>query len=372
MLAWCPELDYDDGSRWLMKKRIVVFVALFWLPISGLDLVDTGARIQQQPPKPPALSKPAPQPTPPAEPKEDLDVVSVSTNLVTVPLRVRNQKESYVSDLRAEEFRVFEDGVEQQLAYFAPVDSPFTVALMLDVSDSTESSLGQIKEAAIAFVNQLRADDQVIIIHFDGVLNVVGQPSSDRAVLRAMIKHVPSGSGTHLYDAVDKVLTRLLTQIKGRKAVVLFTDGVDVGSQTTAKQTLREAETGDALIYSVYFDTQEALREKLLGGAVPYSVLKSRADYLNSVYAVARRYLDSLAKGTGARMYPASNPERMAVAFASIAEGLRAQYSLGYYPANPPQAGQRRKIKIQVARPRVEVDARESYLCRSPSGSTNK
>jgi Ca-activated chloride channel homolog len=78
--------------------------------------------------------------------------------------------------MRAEEFRVFEDDVEQQLAYFAPVDSPFTVALMLDVSDSTQSSLDQIKEAAIAFINQLRADDEVIIIHFDGVLNVVGQP----------------------------------------------------------------------------------------------------------------------------------------------------------------------------------------------------
>ena len=336
-----------------MKKRIAVFVALFWLPISGLDPIGTGARIQQQPPpKPPSLSKPAPQPTPPAEPKEDLDVVTVSTNLVTVPLRVRNQKGSYVSDMRAEEFRVFEDGVEQQLAYFAPVDSPFTVSLMLDVSDSTQSSLGQIKEAAIAFINQLRADDEVIIIHFDGVLNVVGQPSSDRAVLRAMIEQVPSGSGTHLYDAVDKVLTRLLTQIKGRKAVVLFTDGVDVGSRTTAKQTLREAEAGEALIYSVYYDTQEALREKLLGGAnIPYSVLRSRANYLNSVYAAARRYLDSLAQKTGARMYPASNPEKMAVAFASIAEGLRAQYSLGYYPANPPQPGQRRKIKIQVARP---------------------
>lgn len=368
-----PELHYHHGSKWHMKKRIAVFLALFWLPISGLDPIGTGARIQQQPPpKPPSLSKPAPKPTPPAEPKEDLDVVTVDTNLVTVPLRVRNQKGSYVSDMRAEEFRVFEDGVEQQLAYFAPVDSPFTVSLMLDVSDSTQSSLGQIKEAAIAFINQLRADDEVIIIHFDGVLNVVGQPSSDRAVLRAMIEQVPSGSGTRLYDAVDKVLTRLLTQIKGRKAVVLFTDGVDVDSRTKAEQTLREAEAGEALIYSVYYDTREAMREELLGGPVPYSVLKSRTTYLNSVYAAARRYLDSLAQKTGARMYPASNPAKMAVAFASIAAGLRAQYSLGYYPANPPQPGQRRRIKIQVTRPRVEVDARDTYLCRSPIGSTSK
>jgi Ca-activated chloride channel homolog len=358
-----------------MKKRIAVFVALFWLPISGFDPIGTGARIQQPPPpKPPSLSKPSPQPTPPAEPKEDLDVVTVSTNLVTVPLRVRNQKGSYVSDMRAEEFHVFEDGVEQQLAYFSPVDSPFTVSLMLDVSDSTQSSLGQIKEAAIAFINQLRADDEVIIIHFDGVLNVVGQPTSDRAVLRAMIEQVPSGSGTHLYDAVDKVLTRLLTQIKGRKAVVLFTDGVDVGSRTTAKQTLREAEAGEALIYSVYYDTEEALKEKLqvANRTSPYSIRRSRTNYIDALYAAARRYLDSLAQKTGARMYPASNPEKMAVAFASIAEGLRAQYSLGYYPAKLPQAGQRRKIKIQVARPRVEVDARDSYLCRSPIASTNK
>jgi hypothetical protein len=114
-----------------MKKRIAVFVALFWLPISGFDPIGTGARIQQPPPpKPPSLSKPSPQPTPPAEPKEDLDVVTVSTNLVTVPLRVKNQKGSYVSTCGLKSF-VFEDGVEQQLAYFAPVDSPFTVSLML-------------------------------------------------------------------------------------------------------------------------------------------------------------------------------------------------------------------------------------------------
>ena len=352
-----------------MKKRIAVLVALFWLPISGLDPIGTAAQIEQQPPpKPASTSKPAPEPTPPPEPKEDLDVITVTTTLVTVPLRVMNQNGNYVSDMRAEEFRVFEDDVEQQLAYFSPVASPFTVALMLDVSDSTKSSLHEIKEAAMVFINQLRADDAVIIIHFDGVLNVVGQPSSDRAVLRKMIEQVQSGRGTRLYDAVNKVLTRLLTQIKGRKAVVLFTDGVDINSRTTADQTLREAEAGEALIYSVYYDTLAALKEK--SKAANYSVLSSSSTA--SDYAVGRNYLNRLAKKTGARMFQASNPKKMALAFASIAEELRAQYSLGYYPANPPQAGQRRKIRIQVARHDLVVDARDSYLCRSPIGSSNK
>ncbi len=358
-----------------MKKRIAVFVTLVWLPISGLCLIGTGAQIQQQPsPKPTSTSKPASEPTLPPEPKEGLDVVTVDTTLVTVPLRVMNQKGNYVSDMQAEEFRVFEDDVEQQLAYFAPVDSPFTVSLMLDVSDSTRSSLQEIKEAAIAFLDQLRPDDEVIIITFDGVLNVAGQPSSDRAVLRKMIEQVQSGRGTRLYDAVDKVLKRLLTQIKGRKAVVLFTDGVDIDSRTSADQSLREAEAGEALIYSVYYDTRAALREKLKAANARsnYPVVNSGTGLTDLDYAFARNYLNRLAKKTGARIYEASNPAKMALAFASIAEGLRAQYSLGYYPANPPQAGERRKIKIQVARPKLVVDARDSYLCRSPIGSTKK
>jgi hypothetical protein len=228
------------------------------------------------------------------------------------------------------------------------------------VSDSTEPAWARSKRPP-SLVNQLRADE-VIIIHFDGVLNVVGQPSSDRAVLRAMIEHVPSGSGTHLYDAVDKVLTRL-TQIKGRKAVVLFTDGVDVGSQTTAKQTLREAEAGEALIYSVYYDTQEA-RER---NCPLTSLIRflSRAELLNSVYAVARRYLDSLAKGTGARMYPASNPEKWPSRLLQSPKDSGPIQS-GHIRRTPRMASGADQDPDQT---QGEVDARDSYLCRAPIGS---
>lgn len=126
-------------------------------------------------------------PTPPPDEVGPGDVIRITTNLITIPVRVRDQKGRYVHDMRQEEFRIFEEGVEQQLAYFAPVESPFTVLLMLDVSDSTEASLKDIKEAAFTFISQLRPDDAVIIAVFDSRLNVLAQPTSDRNELRALL-----------------------------------------------------------------------------------------------------------------------------------------------------------------------------------------
>jgi Ca-activated chloride channel homolog len=313
---------------------------------------------------------PAPSPTPPLEPTEDIDVVKVSTTLVTVPMRVTDQKGKYVPDLRAEEFRVFEDGVEQQLAYFAPVESPFTVALMLDVSDSTESSFNQIKEAAAAFINHLRPDDDVIIITFDSRVNVVDQPTNDRKALREMIDQLRPGKGTRLYDALNLILKRLLNQIKGRKAIVLFTDGVDIDSLTTPAQTLLDVEEAEVLVYSVRYDTYAAAIQKArrANASSPTLILASILRSVAEDYAIARNYLKKLADKTGARMYEASSPPKLAAAFALIAEGLRAQYSLGYYPSTPPQPDQRRKIKIIVTRPKLVVHARDGYVFGALTG----
>ena len=108
-----------------------------------------------------ASQTPKPTPTPPPPPEEvgPDDVIRITTNLVTVPVRVLDEKGRYVYDMRAEEFQIFEEGVEQRLAFFAPVESPFTVVLMLDISDSTEASLKDIKDAAFEFISQLRPHD---------------------------------------------------------------------------------------------------------------------------------------------------------------------------------------------------------------------
>jgi VWFA-related protein len=318
-----------------------------------------------------------------AETVED-GVLRVNTTLVTVPVSVMDSSGRYVPNLSREDFRIFDQGVEQRLAYFATVDQPFTVALVIDTSNSTNFRLDQIQDAAIAFVEQLKAEDRVLVISFDDEIKVLAKPTNDRDELTRAIRRTRTGGGTRLYDAVDVVIKQHLKNISGRKAMVLFTDGVDTTShRATYDSTLREAEAQDALIYPVAYDTGGRLgrggqgpQGPLPGGrgpvifGIPFPQLPgpggggggggrgtSRGDY-----ARAGAYLHDLAQRTGGRFYNGNTLMGISQAFAQVAEELRRQYSLGYYPKPAGQAGQRRQIKVRVNTPNLVVVARDSYI----------
>lgn len=128
--------------------------------------------------------------------------------------------------------------------------------LMLDVSPSTQFRIEEIRDAAITFVNKLRPGDRVMVIAFDEKFRVLSPPTGDRYMLRNAIMSANIGNGTSLYDSVDQVLKRELPQINGRKAVVLFSDGVDTTSRrSNYRSTLEQASEIDALFYSVWYDT---------------------------------------------------------------------------------------------------------------------
>ncbi|HEY6046352.1 MAG TPA: VWA domain-containing protein, partial [Pyrinomonadaceae bacterium] len=184
------------------------------------------------------------------------DVVRVETTLVSIPVSVMDRDGKFIPNLRKEDFKIWEDGVEQQVAYFASTEKPFTVALVIDTSGSTKYRLDEIQDAAIAFVEQLRPDDRVMIVSFNDKIKVLTQPTSDRNVLRDAIRRTEAGSGTRLYDAVDMIINEYFNRIEGRKAMVLFTDGVDTTSKRASyESTMRDAEELDALIYPVEYDT---------------------------------------------------------------------------------------------------------------------
>ena len=320
------------------------------------------------------------------------EVVRVDTTLVTVPVSITDRYGRYVPDLQKEDFYIYEDDVEQRVAYFATVDKPFTVVLMLDTSSSVWSKLGQIRDAAVAFVEQLRPDDQVMVVSFARGFTVKCEATTDREKIRKAIQGTGRGLSTHLYDAVEKVMTKYLGSIQGRKAVVLFTDGVDASSNdATYESTVRLAEELDAIIYPIRYDTYDASSD-MGGSSAPPSSSRlpsilgrlpipwptsggsssggsngsSRADY-----ARGERYLHDLAELTGGRVYEASKDLRyLKDAFTHIAEELRRQYSLGYYPRQQGQAGQRRRIKVRVRQADLAVRARNSYIYR-PAPATN-
>jgi Ca-activated chloride channel homolog len=316
------------------------------------------------------------------------DVLRVETSLVTVPVSVLDRQGRFVPNLKREDFHVFENGVEQSIAYFEPAEKPFTVALVLDTSASTHFHLQDIREAAIAFAKQLRPQDRVLIVSFNDEVLLLTEATNDMNLIETVIEeNANTGSSTRLYDAVDLTIRERLNKFKGRKAIVLFTDGVDTSSQqATYQTTLREVEELDALIYPIQYDTSDYLNAMQGAGngtvtvttttrglfgtsttkqtySVPVNNGVAIPGTTKADYDRADRYLHALADKTGGRLYQANDTKQLADAFTRIAEELRRQYSLGYYPkTGTAENSDRRQIRVKVRQPNLAVKARDSYV----------
>lgn len=329
---------------------------------------------------------------PPAGPEEvsEGDVVRVDTTLVTVPVSVLDRQGRFVPNLRREDFSVLENGAEQSIAYFETAEKPFTVALLLDVSPSTQFHISEIQEAAIAFAKQLRPQDRVLIISFSDEVLLLTEATNDiSTITQVVLGNLKEGNSTRLYDAVHLAVKERLDRIPGRKAMVLFTDGVDTGSfSSTYQSTLYEAEELDALIYPVRYDTSDYMRAFQNAGSGNVTVVTRSSNWpfgsrtttqtisgppinggvpvpgtTKADYDRADQYLHALADKSGGRLYQANDRTQLSEAFTRIAQELRWQYSIGYYPkAATDESGERRQIRVRVHQPDLAVKARDSYL----------
>lgn len=368
------------------------------VPTPSAPVMQGGSQ-QNQIKRPPVLNdnskssqqQPTPVQTPvPAEEavEDDGGEIKIETNLITIPVSVLDRDGRFITGLQQKDFQIFENGSQQQIDYFASVEQPFTVILMIDVSPSTQFRIDEIQDAAIAFVDQLRRDDKVMVIAFDERVHVLSQPTNNRNALRSAIRQANFGDGTSLYEAVDYAIRQELRRIQGRKAVVLFTDGVDTTSRYASYQTtIKDVEEIDALFYPIRYDTSSDM-----GGGTQSNYPGQRRggsgdvidDILNGIifgggnrgggnrrgggggmgsredYETGRRYLETLARNTGGRNFEARNDLR--AAFTGIAEELRRQYSIGYYPAAIGQKGERKQIRVRVMRPNLVVRAKNSYI----------
>jgi len=408
--VWAPVRHFKSE---LMMKKLFIFLLLLSLLSTAISVVfgqGRPRRVGQQadtpqittpasPAQPPVLGganypdnrKPQQQGQQPTGPEEvDAgDVIRVNTTLVTLPVSVMDRDGRYVPNLQKEEFRIWEDGVEQDVAFFQSVDKPFSVVLMLDTSPSTQFRLEDIQDAAITFVNQLRSDDKVMVVSFNDDIKILSEFTTDRSRLQRAIRRANTDDGTRLYDALDMVINQQLSRVTGRKAIVLFTDGVDTTSRRSDYQsTIMDAQELDALIYTVQYDTSADMNAvnfptridifgQILGGIFGgggggggnrrhggRNRGTSRGEY-----DIANDYLLELANSTGGREYKADTLQNMSYAFANVAEELRRQYSIGYYPKRPPQAGQRRFIKVRARQPNLAVRARDSYIFNPSNGA---
>lgn len=271
------------------------------------------------------------------------EVIRVETRLVTLPVSVRDRAGKYLGDLRREDFQIFEEGVEQRIAHFEPLEQPISIILLMDYSVSIRSNLQDIRSIGVAFLDQLRSEDGVRAVAFGNDVQVLFGDKGNRQLLREAILKTPLMGNTALYDAVLFTLRHLIQPGAGRKAIILFTDGVDTYSHKgAAEKSLRLADGQGAPIYVVkYGDWPD--RESARG----------REGSL---------YLRKLAEKSGGTFYFAGSRESMGRVLDKVAEELRAQYAMGYYPAEGAKAGERRKIKVGVNRQGVVVKARDSYI----------
>ena len=344
--------------------------------------------------------RPSPTPTPGSVPGkvigESDEEIKVETNLVTMPVSVLDRDGRFVSGLTQGDFEIMENGVRQKIEYFQSVEQPFTVVLMIDVSPSTQFQIHEIQNAAISFVDQLRPNDKVMVIAFDESVRVLSEPTNNRGQLRNAIMMADFGDGTSLYEAVDNALNRQLARIQGRKAVVLFTDGVDTTSRrANYESTVADAEETEALVYPIRYNTQRGTfgsgggwgggrnRRRgnvggwggiiggiILGGQIPPGMggPMGGAGGSRGEYERGDQYLEELALKSGGRKFDAESTVSLDTAFAGIAEELRRQYSVGYYPESAGEKGERRQIKVRVMRPNLVVRAKTSYIVGANSG----
>jgi Ca-activated chloride channel homolog len=344
---------------------------------------------------------------------DDGEVIKVETNLVSIPVKVFDRNNRFVAGLLKEDFQVFEDGKLQQIEYFGNLEEPFTVALVLDMSPSTVFKTSEIQNAAIAFTAQLRPKDKVMVVSFDAIVHPLCNPTTDRSISRSAIKTTSVQQGTSLYEAIDYTMEKLKT-VQGRKAIILFTDGVDTTSRKVfLEENLRRADESEALIFPIQYDTYNNVQQQsqqpinLPGTKVPTngggqpskfpfpfpttprgsnpprpqtndpypsgtndpfpgrtttpSGIPSTNGTSPEEYERADKFLRELAMRSGGRLNQASDAGNMALAFSRIADELRQFYTLGFYPQNEQDTGRKRRLKVKVNREKVSVRSRDSY-----------
>ncbi|MBE7516161.1 MAG: VWA domain-containing protein [Chloracidobacterium sp.] len=281
--------------------------------------------------------------------------IKVDTLLVSVSVTVLDRNGAYVGDLQQKDFSIFENGIEQPIAYFEAVERPITVFLVLDISGSMSRVLDRVTNGANELVASLRPDDLIGAYAFSDHMWELSKLGKTSRLANKHIKLRMDGlpADTMVYDAVDQALKK--AKRSGRRtAIVLFSDGLGVNFESNKKENLRDAQETTAIIFTISFDTMP--KSRLQGES------EKRFDKRLKESADALQYLRDLAETTGGRSFSAESGEEIEDFFREIGMELRQEYSLGYYPSDTGRKGERRKIAVKVDVPGAVVRSRKEVV----------
>lgn len=334
------------------------------------------------------------------------DPIKLKTDLVTVTASVAGANSNAAKTLKADDFTIYEDGVKQKIAHFAATEEPFTLLLLLDISGSTRDDIALIKRAARNFLGELRFDDRVGVIVFSREVEMIAEFTDPRAEVSGAIEGIvttegedghrfTTNTGTSFYDALYLAVDQSpLKQVEGRKAIVCMTDGVDSTSKMKFKDIAPLAEKSDASVYFLELNTEDATLQGLLKpkndrGYVNFSKSQIERYYeahdpeslqrfrpretltpqmlreINAgLYTLSRREVRNLGERTGGRVYLVRSLSDLTGVYKQVADDLRSQYSIGYYPANKARDGGWRSIKVETRMQGATVRARSGYWAK--------
>jgi VWFA-related protein len=318
--------------------------SLTLLLLSAFLFALPATRAERQDPQ--ETAKPAQDPQKAATP--DDDVISLETNLVMLNVSVTDPLENYISGLKAEDFKVFEDKAPQKIVTFGFEETPFAVVILLDTSGSMGRKLTLARAACGNFVERIRDGDVFSIYSFGGYKVKALQDFTEvRDVPDAVWDLRPDGE-TPLYDGIAKAAEALAKRPERRRAILVVSDGVDTKSGASLEDAVRKVTDAQAAVYAI--DLSDA-----------------------AVYRVAPRdngseIMKMLAAKTGGRFFRTPGGSELRDAFTNTVEELRRQYTITYESSNDKFDGRWRAIEVRVAKPSLNVRARQGYYAKKKRG----
>jgi len=315
----------------------------------------------------------------PARAQEPDDVVRTETNLVQLNVGVVNLQGRAVTSLSQSDFKVYEDGVRQQILHFEPTDAPFSLVLLLDTSGSTVNFRQQFKSAAWRFLDALAPEDRVAVVQFNAKIKSLSGFSTDRKKTAYAIEIADGAGETHFYDALKFAMKELDKEgPKRRKAIVVMTDGLDTNMRNSDRPLLANAQTDAEAIAAIDPKANPTLNAVLAAadrqGISIFPLALPSGDpkrlplpdpRITGIYSAARARLQLLADRTGGRLNEIQRLDQMARLYAEVAAELRSLYTVAYQPAGDrARNGKWHEIKIEVAQPELIVRTRPGYFAR--------